>query len=287
MSKIIGTLFFGLCLSSIAWNASAANPNCPKVVGNYGDKKSFQNIGCRIMVGADETDSQTNRNVILNSQGLIQVFNNFPGTTNSNSTGARVYFILPYRTADTVIKSYNKDGLVLSHRSGVDLAFNKNGRLSSPDIDIKVDNKINSQNRGGIEIQKYNKGLVLDLGWRMGNSPIQNPDAPVKVTDKLGKMCTFLNSELHSITKYGADLKYTTNSSFHAFLSKKCPKLDLSDLKNPELKDLSAQKINENVLPPKNDEDSKVNDTSRASSKQNEIQKLFERVKTEHEGRQK
>lgn len=276
MTKMMMVFFVSLIFNS----SSGATPKCPVVAEKYGDNKSFQNIGCRIMISADEVDSQRNRNIIVNPEGLVQVFNNFPGTTNSNSTGARVYFLLPYRESENQITAYGSTKLSLKHRSGVNFNFDKTGRVSSPDIEIKVDSKINSTNKGGIEIQKYNKGLVIDLGWRMGNSPVLNPNAQVKITDKNGKTCLFLNNELHTISKYGAEVKFKTNEAFNHFLEKKCANLDLSDLKNPNLSTLSAKEINGNMLSPKESIDHSVNDSGRRTKKDVEIKNLFKGIST-------
>ena len=93
--------------------------------------------------------------------------------------------------------------------------------------------EINSQNKGGVEIQSYAHGIVIDLGYRMGNTPTLNRNGVVTVTDKNNKKCSLPNSEFHKITGYNAELIYKTNQSLHKFLTAKCPGLDLSDLASP------------------------------------------------------
>jgi hypothetical protein len=63
------------------------------------------------------------------------------------------------------------------------------GVMSSSDLKMVVSKDINSSNKGGVEIKNYPKGLVFDLGYRMGNTPVLNPDTVITVTDKNNKKC--------------------------------------------------------------------------------------------------
>ena len=227
-SKILLSLSFCTLISA----TSLCAEKCPEVSGQYGDGIQYQNMFCRIFISADKTDPKSYRNITFTEQGLLQVFSNFPGTTNSNSTGARVYYLFPIRE-NQKITSMDETHLSVTHSSGVQFEFSKNGTFSSKDLKMKVSKEINSQNKSGVEIESYPKGLIVDLGYRMGNTPVLNPKAVVTITDKNKKKCTFLNSEFNKIEKYEATLIYKTNESFHKFLSIKCPELDISDLLIP------------------------------------------------------
>jgi hypothetical protein len=226
LSKVI----FSLAILSTSSYLFAKD--CPTTSGKYGDGIQYQDAFCRIFVTADKIDSTSNRNIIFTNEGLIQVFSNFPGTTNSNSTGARVYYLFPFRT-DKKINAIDASHLSVTHPSGVQFEFDKNGRLSSPDLKMKVSKEINSKNKSGIEIESYPKGIVIDLGYRMGNTPTLNKNAVVTITDKNQKKCVLANSEINKIDKDNAELIYKTNESLHKFLAKRCSQLDISDLLAP------------------------------------------------------
>lgn len=231
MKKLIFPLF------AIFLTTEAYSKDCPMNTGKYGNNIQYQDMFCRILVNADKTSPDHSRNVTINDDGMIQVFSNFPGTTNSNSTGARVYYVFPLKTQKKMKAS--SEGFILTHPSGVEFDFDKNGKLSSSDIKMKVSSEINSKNKSGVEIESFSKGLVVDLGYRMGATPVTNKSTPVVITDKNNKKCSMLNSDLNTITKDKVELIHKTNLALHKFLSKKCPGLDLSDLLTPLKEDVA------------------------------------------------
>ena len=260
MKNLIKASFF--VLSSITcFNAYA---DCPDAAGNYGNGLGYQDIACRLMIKADRTGPETNRNITLNNEGMIQVFSNFPGRTNSDSTGARVYYIFPTRQTKS-IGAANATRLSVTHSSGVTLNFDRNGRVSSPDLEMRVSPEINSQNRGGVEITNYPHGILIDIGWRLGNTPTMNPAATVTVTDKNNRKCTFPNSEFHRrVGRYDAELIYKTNESLHAFLRGRCPLLNITDLASPAAANISRLNTVRTVgEAPSNNNNPQVNDSAK------------------------
>ncbi|MEA9356188.1 hypothetical protein SHI21_08245 [Bacteriovorax sp. PP10] len=243
--------------------SSSYAATCPDSRGKYGDGIQYQDMFCRIMVSADKTDSKSYRNVTFTDEGLVQVFSNFPGTTNSNSTGARVYYLFPYKEQKS-ITNISAEGLSVKHPSGVSFNFDKDGKLSSPDLQMKVSKEINSQNKSGVEIESFPNGIVIDLGYRGGASPTNNKNAVVTITDKNKKKCTMVNSDINKINKDEVELIYKTNEELHKFLSKKCPKLDISDLLKPMKETLKVVITPKKVgLAPVNNKNTKENDSKR------------------------
>jgi hypothetical protein len=229
--------------------ASTFAKDCPDEANKYGDGQHYQDIFCKIKVSAGfKTSSDVatliDRSMTFTDTGLLQVFNGFAGTKTSNSTSTRVYYLFPLRT-EKKITAIDGNHLSLTHPSGVQFDFDKNGNPTSSDIKMKVNPEINSKNNGGVEIESYPKGIVVDAGYRIGESPIINPEAKVTITDKNLKKCTLKNSEYNKITgskKLGfeAQLIYKTNGELHKFLAKRCPTLDISDLLDPVNADLKA-----------------------------------------------
>ena len=181
MKITLNTLFtfFLLVSSQIIYAAQ-----CPESFGTYGDRIQYQNLFCKIMIKADQTDSKSYRNTTFTDEG--QIFD-----------------------------------------------FDAKGRLSSPDIKITMSKEINSKNKGGIEIEPFSKGLLIDLGYRMGDSPINSNNSIVTITDKNNIKCTMPNCDFNKIVSDEAELRYKSNCKLHNLLAKKCPKLDISDLLKP------------------------------------------------------
>jgi hypothetical protein len=238
--------------------------NCPEKFGKYGNEKTYQNLACRIMVAADRTGSESYRNVTLSNEGAVQFFSNFPGTTNSNSTGARVFYLFPNRNSNEITETTDEK-LALIQSSAVRFFFDKEGHFSSPDLKMKVSKEINSKNNGGVEIQSFPNGIIIDIGYRAGNDPKLNKNASVTITDKNQKKCSLLNSEIHNISKYDATFIYKTNDSLYKFLVKRCPGLDLSDLLTPDR--AVFEKIPTSIDAPKNEVPVSIVDESRDSPK--------------------
>lgn len=247
--------------------------DCPSEFGRYGNSISYQNTFCRFFITADRTSSENSRNLTFTDDGLIQVFSNFPGTTNSNSTGARVYYLFPIREAKKILTIGDK-GISIQHPSGAQFNFNEKGRVSSPDLEMTTSSEINSKNKSGIEIKNYKKGLVFDLGYRMGNTPVSKKETIVTVTDKNNKKCTLLNREINNIKGDEVSLIYKTNKELHQFLIKKCPSLDLSDFLEKNLFTNSTEGLGS---PPKLNEKKEVDNTKRdVKPKIQDLEKLIE-----------
>lgn len=241
--------------------------DCPTSFGKYGNGLQYQDVSCRLMVSSDRIDSSTYRNITFNDDGLIQIFSNFPGTTNSNSTGARVFYLFPKRSTKSTYKA-TSEGLTFAHPSGADFFFDKAGKMSSKSVKMTVASNINSKNNSGIEISNYPQGIVIDIGYKMGNSPTLNKNGVVTITDKNFKKCSIKNTDFHKITGSDVQLIYKTNKDLHSFLSKVCSQLDLSDLleKPIDLKAVSKPRILGEA--PKNDTALDVDDSKRSAKPQ-------------------
>jgi hypothetical protein len=249
------------------FNSNVFAKDCPTNFGKYGDGRSYQDVSCRLMVSSDRKDSSTYRNITFNNDGLIQVFSNFPGTTNSNSTGARVFYLFPKRS-DHFMYSASSDGLSFTHPSGASFVFDKSGRMNSKDLKMTVASEINSKNNSGIEMSKYSSGIIIDIGYKMGNSPTLNKNGAIYVTDKNGKKCSLKNTDIHRIKGSEVELIYKTNKDLHTFLSKSCPNLDLSDLieKPLDLKVVSKPRVLGEA--PRQDSYQEIDDSKRSAKPQ-------------------
>lgn len=235
---------------------------CAMTAGKYGKSIQYQDMLCRILVTADRTDSKSFRSLTFNNDGAIQVFSNYTnGAKEAN--GARVFYIFPLNKKKE-ISEISSEQLVVDHQSGAKFTFDKNGRVSSPNLNMSFSKGINGQNKGGMEIENYSKGLVVDMGYKAFGTPLLNASNPVVVTDKNNKKCNIVNSDLNIVTKENVKPRYKTNEALHSFFAKKCPGLDISDLIKPFKKDLEVVTKPSTVgAAPKVEEDIKISDESR------------------------
>lgn len=221
-------------------SVGALADSCPFSSEKYGEGVStgYQTLSCRISVKADLLASNQYRHVTFSKEGQVQIASNFPGSTNSNSTGFRIYYIFPFKTEQKIL-SADSSHLSVEQMSGAVFEFDKLGKMSSPNLKMKVSAEINSKNKTGVEIESFSKGLVFDLGYRLGNTPVANLNTDVIVTDKNHHTCSFKNSLINKkISEYDVEFIYKTNKELYNFLLRRCPNLDISDLL---IADLSAE----------------------------------------------
>lgn len=82
-----------------------------------------------------------------------------------------------------------------------------------------------------LNFQITKSGLLFDLGYKNFGDPASFRNTNVKITDPSNNICNVKNSEINTIN--GSDdhkLKFRTNEKMKAFLSRRCPNLDLSSL---------------------------------------------------------
>jgi hypothetical protein len=199
--------------------------DCPEIFGHYGESRAYQDMFCKILVRADTPETTKTRNFVFNEQGLIQVYAEI-----DNSDGFRVYYLFPIKTKQNIDEADDQH-LSATLASGVVFNFDKAGIVSSSQISMKVSD-ISHKNKGGIEIERFPDGLVVDLGYRIGKSPLENLKSKITIIDKNNKKCVINNNELHrSMSDDDVELRYKTNDALYEFFSKRCPGLDVSDLK--------------------------------------------------------
>lgn len=218
----------------------------------YGDNIQYLDLVCMYEITSTKINDEKNRKVLFTEDGQVQFISNFPGSTLSNSSGSRIYYFFPTRNEQKILTADNNH-LLVKHSSGFQINFDKNGNMTSPDLTMKISNDINSENKGGVEIATYSKGLVIDVGYSQGRSPLLDKQGIVTITDKHNKQCLVKNNEFHTIIKFKSVLTHPTNESMYHYLKEKCPELDLFDLMAPlssEIKNLITPASFGGVPPP-------------------------------------
>lgn len=180
---------------------------------------------------------EKNRNYTFGRDGKLQIFNSFGNAGKfSKDTGTRTFYFLPAVKKPSVkINSVSGD-LQVETASGHTFMFSKDtGMLKKMDgATIKEDPVISGTNKGGVEFENH-FGIILDSGWGLGTTNYLSPGKKSTFKDQKGNTCEVSNSEVFNYPPKGSREevapKFQTRETLEPFLSKKCPKLDLTPLK--------------------------------------------------------
>ena len=186
------------------------------------------------------TDSQGNRRGLYWSgtgEFSVTVSLNREGPSSRNNF-VRGFALFPRKNTTPDFMLTPEGGVQIRHTNSEVFALNPGVRLTSYSggkIDLVSDDPLNPQDQGGISIVPRS-GLLLDYGWGAGDNPKVKTKGKSTFTDSRGSACTVTNSEI-LVNQYFPDgrlshasLKHGTDKELRAFLSEKCPQLDVSSL---------------------------------------------------------
>jgi len=88
---------------------------------------------------------------------------------------------------------------------------------------VTVSPRVDPVDRGGVEIVSY-AGLMLDGGFRMGESPTGRPNADSTFRDAQGHLCAVKNNELFAYAGGDHSFKFS-DAQLKAWLRTRCPNL--------------------------------------------------------------
>jgi hypothetical protein len=215
-----------------AFRAAAAASACPRVepshVGNtQGYADGFSSGKCYISIGSMLVTDLIYRSYGFFSNGLLMVFNSYGDgeDNNPNLTSAREFYFFPRtgamslemdKTAGTVSVVMADGGRVVIDPETSQIASLERGS-------VMVAPRIDPADRGGVEITSY-AGLMLDAGFRMGESPAGRPKADSTFRDAQGHLCTVKNTEVFAYANGDHELKHT-DAELKAFLKVRCPNI--------------------------------------------------------------
>ena len=211
---------------------AAVVASCPRVDPSHIDNTQgyadgFGSGKCYVSIGAMSTTNLIYRGYSFFSDGLMMVFSSYGDgeDNNPNLTSAREFFFFP-RTGAMALEMDKAAGTV-----SVVMADGGRVHIEPATAQIKslargsvtVSPRIDPAERGGVEITSYT-GLMLDAGFRMGESPSGRPNADSTFRDALGRKCTVKNNELFAYADGDHELKFT-DAQLSAWLKTRCPKL--------------------------------------------------------------
>lgn len=233
--KLVGIasfMFVGMWTLSSSALANESEAFCQDRVERRGSIQvqqiaSRNNTICYVSVRNFKATGLFYRDYMFTSDGELMVFNSLGPGSESETTGAREFFMFP-RVSSIPTFEWNDENrrLIITTVNGNRASFDYEDAelVEMSGATIKRSAEIRPDNKGGVEILNY-QGLLLDVGFKLGSAPSQNSRALSKLIDINGKTCQIQNDE---IFKYSEDqdvyLRYS-DQGLKTFLKKRCPQL--------------------------------------------------------------
>lgn len=197
------------------------------VGGTQGYADSLGSGKCFVSIGPMSTEHLIYRQYSFFGDGLMMVFSSYGDgeDSNPNLTSAREFFFFPRRGAPELRmdKSAGTVSVVMAD-GGVATIDPATAQLAALDRGaVTVSPRVDPAERGGVEVNGY-AGLVLDGGFRMGESPTGRPEALSTFRDGTGHLCAVKNKELFTYAGGDHELKFD-DAGLKAFLKTRCPNI--------------------------------------------------------------
>lgn len=240
MKSLLAALLLAAPCSAQVWRAYAparvsalASVPCaelkPVAIGGTQGYASALGSGlCYVSIDPMSTSGLVYRSYVFFGDGLMMVFNSYgDGEGNPNLTSAREFFFFPRRGAPELTMDPKAGTVSVRMSDGGRADFDPaTAQLSGLERgSAAVASKVDPANRGGVEIPRY-AGLMLDSGFRLGESPSGRPAADSTFRDASGRTCTVKNSELFASLPHGDHAFKFTDAQLSAWLGTACPGLN-------------------------------------------------------------
>lgn len=181
---------------------------------------------CQVSIHPMNVTDLIYRDYLMNSQGLLLVFNSYGVGPDSTTTGAREFYFFPRKDPYLKIEFLNNKDVAVTMSNQQTLIFDaQTAQLKQiSGSSIKVDAKVSKLNRGGVEIQA-NSNLFLDFGFKMGSQASSNLKGQAVFKNFRKELCNIKNKEL---IKYhnSEPVFYLTDSEIMKKLVELCPQFD-------------------------------------------------------------
>jgi len=175
---------------------------CPDALKGYENiqlQQSLSSDGKKCYLGIHPRDAHETliyRDYLFAQTGLMMVFNSFSPDEGPGSDGAREFFFFPQEFKGYAWKIENQS-LVVTGFQNLELRFSlQTAQLETlSGAEIQVKNEVIAENQGGIEILSF-KGLYLDAGFMMGDSPSSKPARNSTWKNSHGQKCSLRNPDV-------------------------------------------------------------------------------------------
>ena len=182
---------------------------------------AFSDQECFISVSETKWRGMIYRNFLFTSKGEILVFNSFGDGPSSTDTGARAFYLRPFR-AELEWRFNEVNDLEIRLPSGEIARFDS---LSADWVEltngrVHVEREVSRANHGGVEIS-YDNGFQLDSGFRFGGHPSSRMDNKMLVSYE-GITCVVENKEVFNRVGDEHDWNYPDDNEFTAWFQRRC-----------------------------------------------------------------
>lgn len=181
---------------------------------------------CFVSIDPTETPGLVYRSYVFFDSGLLMVFSSYGEGEGPGMSSAREFFFFPRRGAPELKMDSNAQTISVRMGDGgyvdIDPASAQIRGLERGLV--KVSPNIDPAERGGVEIPRY-AGLVLDAGFRMGESPSGLPDGAATFRSAWGETCTVKNRDVFNYTADGGHVFKFTDAQLYEWLRTACPGL--------------------------------------------------------------
>ena len=211
--------------------ASLSGTACPHldpvvIGGTQGYADGFSSGLCYVSIHPSATPGMIYRCYVFFGDGLLMVFSSYGEGPSSKTTSAREFFFFPRRGAPELTMDADA-GAVSVRMSDGGRAYIAPASAQLSGLErghAAVSAKIDPAERGGVEIASY-AGLMLDAGFRIGESPSGRPDSTSTLRDAEGRICAVANRDLFSYTSNGDHSFKFTDAQLSTWLKTACPNL--------------------------------------------------------------
>tara|TARA_R110000868_G_scaffold83454_1_gene235539 strand:- start:4799 stop:5449 length:651 start_codon:yes stop_codon:yes gene_type:complete len=186
-------------LLSLAMLAGFNDPCVQHIEQRNGIKiqtNAFDAKRCFITVGDSKFRGMEYRNYLFTTDGEIMVFNSLGDGPASTHTGARAFYLRPFKTSLGWRFAKNGD-LEILLPSGALARFDREKAdwVELTGGEVIVDPEVTRHNQGGVEI-RYFDGFVIDSGFRFGGHPTSRMERKSSVRYRDGIECIVENKEV-------------------------------------------------------------------------------------------
>ncbi len=206
---------------------------CPRVNPSHVDNTQgyadgFSSGNCFVSIGPMSTTDLIYRAYTVFGDGLLMVFSSYGDgeDSNPNLTSAREFRFFPRTGKPTLHMNAAARTVEVVMADGGTISIDPaTAQIRSLDRgSVTVSPRVDPAERGGVEITSY-AGLMLDGGFRMGESPAGRPEATATFRDAQGHTCAVKNKELFAYANGDHDFKFD-DAQLKAWLATRCPAIN-------------------------------------------------------------
>lgn len=183
---------------------------------------------CFLTVVSRDNYHMVYRDFLFSGDGLFMIFDSFGAGSESTMTAAREFYMFPRNKTQPLSYKYDAATKSIQVTSAFGKVFTFNTQKSIltgiSGSEFTMDHNVKPDRRGGLEFVK-NDGLILDVGYKIGESPSQNPKNKIVFKDSQERSCAVVNADVfHYTAEKDAVFKFT-DEQLKSFLKSRCPGL--------------------------------------------------------------